>query len=229
MVVIPAGSFQMVSNDGDSDEKPVHGVRVVSFALGRTEVTQGQWRAVMGNNPSHFSRCGDDCPVVQVSWDDAQAYLKKLSQKTGQSYRLPTEAEWEYAARAGATTQYWWGDEASHEYMNYGKDQCCGGLASGRDQWVNTAPVGQFPANAFGLHDMSGNVREWVEDCWHDHYNGAPTASGSARRAGASASVSVPPGSFRLSPLSPLPLENSQRLAAADGFGIGGLGAACSP
>ncbi|MDP2787963.1 MAG: SUMF1/EgtB/PvdO family nonheme iron enzyme [Pseudomonadota bacterium] len=177
MVVLPAGRFAMGSND-HSDEKPVHSVDVGAFALARTEVTQGQWRAVMGNNPSNFSRCGDDCPVEKVSWDDAQDYVRKLSARTGQHYRLPSEAEWEYAARAGTTTKYWWGDQASHEYMNYGKDECCGGLASGRDQWVNTAPVGQFPANVFGLHDMNGNVWEWVADCSHGSYSGAPSDGG---------------------------------------------------
>ncbi len=177
--VIPAGQFIMGSDDHGS-EQPPHRVQVARFALGKTEVTQGQWRALMGNNPGKFSGCGDDCPVEQVSWDDAQAYVKKLLELTGQTYRLPTEAEWEYAARADTTTRYWWGDQASHEYMNYGKDRCCGGIASGRDQWVKTAPVGQFPANAFGLQDMNGNVQEWVEDCWHDNHIGAPD-DGSAR------------------------------------------------
>ena len=174
MVVIPAGSFQMGSNDGDADEKPVHSVNIKRFALGKYEVTQGQWETVMGSDPSKFTSCGDNCPVKQVSWDDIQQYIQKLNQKTGQNYRLPSEAEWEYAARAGSSSKYWWGDTASHEYANYGKDECCGGLAQGRDKWENTAPVGQFPANAFGLYDMHGNVWEWVQDCYHDSYMGAP-------------------------------------------------------
>ena len=105
LVEIPAGSFEMGSNDGNADEKPVHRVNVASFLLGKTEVTQGQWMALMGNNPSRFSQCGDDCPVEQVSWEDAQAYVRKLNERTGKRYRLPSEAAWEYAARAGTKTK----------------------------------------------------------------------------------------------------------------------------
>jgi formylglycine-generating enzyme required for sulfatase activity len=176
MVMIPGGSFMMGDNSGKySDEMPVHRVTVRSFMLGKTEVTQAQWQAIMGNNPSRFKDCGGNCPVEQVSWDDAQEFIKKLNVRSGKTYRLPSEAEWEYAARAGTTTAYPWGQQASHEYANYGKDECCVGLAGGRDKWVNTALVASFPANQFGVHDMHGNVQEWVEDCWHDNYNGAPT------------------------------------------------------
>ncbi|SBT07650.1 conserved exported hypothetical protein [Candidatus Accumulibacter aalborgensis] len=108
MVVIPAGSFDMGGSAGD--ESPVHRVSVRGFAMGRTEVTQGQWRAVMGNNPSYFSNCGADCPVEQVSWNDAQDYVRKLSANTGKTYRLPSEAEWEYACRAGGRHEYCGGD-----------------------------------------------------------------------------------------------------------------------
>jgi formylglycine-generating enzyme required for sulfatase activity len=182
MVVVPGGRYQMGSNE-DSDEKPVHSVNVKGFALGKTEVTQGQWKAVMGSNPSYLGNCGDNCPVENVSWNDAQAYIAKLNARSGKQYRLPSEAEWEYAARAGSRGKYWWGETASHEYANYGKDECCGGLAQGRDKWENTAPVAQFPANAFGLYDMHGNVFEWVQDYFHDNYNGAPT-DGSAWETG---------------------------------------------
>jgi formylglycine-generating enzyme required for sulfatase activity len=183
LVVIPAGSFQMGSNDYE-DEKPLHSVNIKSFALGKYEVTQGQWKAVMGgSNPSSFKDCGDTCPVETVSWDDIQKYIKELNSRSGQQYRLPSEAEWEYAARARTTSKYWWGDSASHEYANYGKDECCEGLAQGRDKWVNTAPAGQFPPNAFGLYDMHGNVWEWVQDYYHDNYQGGPT-DGSAWESG---------------------------------------------
>jgi formylglycine-generating enzyme required for sulfatase activity len=186
MVAIPAGSFLMGSSDSepsrDAVEGPQHRVQVQSFLLGRTEVTQGQWQAIMGNNPSKFSSCGDDCPVENVSWQDAQEYIARLNHYTGKSYRLPTEAEWEYAARGGTTTAFWWGSAASHEFANFGKDRGQG-LAQGRDRWVNTAPVAQFPANAFGLHDMHGNVWELVQDVYHDSYDGAPS-DGSAWTAG---------------------------------------------
>ena len=102
MVEIPAGSFDMGSNSGEADEKPVHRVTIAKpFAIGKTEVTQAQWLAVMGNNPSNFTGCGDTCPVEQVSWNDVQTFIRKLNAKTGKQYRLPTEAEWEYACRAG--------------------------------------------------------------------------------------------------------------------------------
>ena len=125
----------------------------------------------------------DGGPVVCISWNDAKAYIKWLKGESGKNYRLPTESEWEYAARAGSDTQYPWGNQASHEYANYGKDKCCGGLAQGRDRWEYTSPVGSFASNAFGLHDMHGNVWEWTDDCWNGSYQGAPT-DGSAWNSG---------------------------------------------
>jgi formylglycine-generating enzyme required for sulfatase activity len=167
MVMIPAGSFEMGSPSGESgrsnDEGPVHRVSLERFAIGKTEVTQGQWGAVMGNNPSQFSSCGDDCPVEKVSWEDAQEFARKLSAKTGKTYRLPSEAQWEYACRAGGRTLYCGSDNLDAVAWH-------GGNSGGR-----THSAGLKQANAFGLVDMSGNVWEWVEDCSHNSYNGAPS------------------------------------------------------
>jgi len=110
MVNIPGGSFSMGSNDGDEDETPVHTVKINSFKIGKFEVTQEQWQEVMGHNPSKYK--GDYNPVEMVNWNDVQTFIKKLNAKTGKHYRLPTEAEWEYAARAGTTTKWSWGDNA---------------------------------------------------------------------------------------------------------------------
>jgi len=188
LVVIRAGSFRMGSNDGDSDEKPPHEVTISqAFALGRTEVTFEEYdrfcAATGRSKPADEGWGRGTRPVINVSWEDAQAYARWLSEQTGETYRLPSEAEWEYAARAGTTTAYWWGDQASREYANYGTDAGLGGFAQRRDRWEYTAPVGPFQTNDFGLHDMHGNVWEWVEDCWNDSYQGAPT-DGSAWKQG---------------------------------------------
>jgi formylglycine-generating enzyme required for sulfatase activity len=155
MVTIPAGTHTMFA-----ESLPHAKVTVPRFAIGRTPVTQAQWRAIMGNNPSSFGKCGDACPVEQVSWDDAQAYAKRLSQKTGHLYRLPSEAEWEYACMAGQTTAYCGGDTADDVawYGNQGKP--------GGNSGMTTHPVAQKKPNAWGLYDMSGNVSEWQLDCW---------------------------------------------------------------
>ena len=183
MVVIPAGNFLMGSPSGEKyhrkDEGPQHRVTVRRFAIGKYEVTFAEWDACVaaggcGHRPGDEGWGRGRRPVINVSWDDAKQYVAWLSRRTGKRYRLPSEAEWEYAARAGTRTAYHWGTQASHQYANYGKDKCCGGRASGRDRWVNTAPVGSFPPNRLGLHDVSGNVFERVEDCWHKSYAGAP-------------------------------------------------------
>ena len=164
MIAIPAGSFDMGSND-DVDSLPVHRVNVRGFLLGKTEVTQGQWTAVMGNNPSKFSQCGENCPVEKVSWFEAQEFSKRLSQKTGKQYRLPTEAEWEYAARSGSRTRWGFGDD----------ENILGEFAWYSDNSNNkTHPVAEKRPNAFGLYDMHGNVWEWTQDCWNANYSGAP-------------------------------------------------------
>lgn len=163
MVVIPAGSFVMGSEKQDS-AKPLHTVTLRSFLIGKTEVTQRHWASVMGNNPSYYSRCGPDCPVENVSWNDAQQFILKLNQKTGKRYRLPSEAEWEYAARGGAT------DAAMEDENEAGKYAWQYQNSGGK-----THEVGQKMPNEFGLHDMYGNVMEWVADCHHKNYVGAPT------------------------------------------------------
>ena len=159
MLPIPAGVFFMGSNI-NSEEKPIHKVNVSAFQMAKTEVTQAQWQAIMGSNPSNFNKCAD-CPVENVSWGDTQAYLQKLNEKTGQLYRLPSESEWEYACRAGGTHEYCGGDNLDIVAWTSGN--------SAR----KTRPVGQLQANDFGLYDMSGNVWEWVQDCWNENYLGA--------------------------------------------------------
>jgi len=190
MVVIPAGAFMMgspASEEGlHQDENPQHWVEIdYSFAAGKYEVTWDEWEACVasagcdafgseGENSDEGWGKGDR-PVINVSWDDAQDYARWLSSETGETYRLLSEAEWEYAARAGTTSAYWWGEGASHEYANYGRDKCCGGRSSGRDRWKETtAPVGSFPANAFGMHDMNGNISEWVSDWYKTRYTDVP-------------------------------------------------------
>jgi formylglycine-generating enzyme required for sulfatase activity len=210
MVVIPAGSYTMgvpANEPGFYEiEGPQHGVHVGRFAAGKFDVTRGQWAAfVSATNRETRPGCSwtgrssmkpdptgswrdlgfaqdDSHPVVCVTWNDAQDYARWLTQRTGHPYRLLTEAEWEYAARAGTTTAYSWGANPSHEYANYGADSCCSGRATGRDRWVNTSPVGSFPPNAFGLFDMHGNVLQWVQDCFASSYTGLP-ADGSANEA----------------------------------------------
>ncbi len=161
MVEIPAGCFQMGSDRGDPDERPVHKVCISAFQMGKYEVRQKNFQAVMGTNPSQ--NVGADLPVDSITWDEASDYCKK------QGMRLPTEAEWEYAARAGTTTPFYWGPTVSGKEANFCDSACELNIREVRvtDGFKHTAPVGSFPPNAFGLHDMAGNVSEWVQD-WVD-------------------------------------------------------------
>jgi formylglycine-generating enzyme required for sulfatase activity len=180
MVIIPAGHFQMgdIQGGGEDDEQPVHWVSLDSFAMCRYEITFAEYdrfaEATKREKPDDlkWGRCNR--PVINVSWDDAMAYMDWLTVQTGKPYSLPSESQWEYAARAGRTTKYWWGNTASHEYANYGADRCCNGLIKGKDLWFFTSPVGSLKDNPFGLFDMVGNVWEWVADSYHDNYRGAP-------------------------------------------------------
>ena len=169
-VLIPAGEFEMGSpsdeEDRYDDEGPAHTVTIEeSYYLGKYEVTQEQWKAVMGSNPSCFE--GDDLPVEKVSWNDVQEFIEKLNEMEGtDKYCLPSEAEWEYACRAGTTTRYSFGDDESEleDYAWYSSNSNS-----------KTHVVGQKKPNAWGLYDMHGNVWEWCQDAYHSDYDGAPS------------------------------------------------------
>jgi len=190
-------------------EGPQRLVHVQQFAAGKFDITKAEWAAfVKATNRKTTGGCGfamlpgdtlqpwqpnpsanwnhigfaqdSSHPVVCIDWDDIQEYLTWLRKKAGFTYRLLSEAEWEYATRAKTTTAYYWGDSVSHEYANYGTDSTyVVGLALGYDKWIGTSPVGSFPPNAFGLYDMCGNVMQWVDDCFSVSYSGLPT-NGSA-------------------------------------------------
>jgi formylglycine-generating enzyme required for sulfatase activity len=170
MISLSPGSFTMGSNSSDPSEKPAHHVTIKApFAIGKYEVTVGQWNACVeaGACQRISNDASPNAPMRNVSWDDAQQYVKWLSTFGGKPYRLPTEAEWEYAARGGTSTRYWWGDQ-----MRTGNANCkeCG------EPWQANGPtnVGTFAANPYGLYDMNGSVWEWVSDCWHSTYKNAP-------------------------------------------------------
>ncbi len=196
MIAVQGGTFQMGSNSGDGDEKPVHEVRLNNFSIGQTEVTQELWEAVMGTNPSRFK--GNSLPVECVSWNDCQTFIQKLNQLTGKQFRLPTEAEWEFAARGGTTTSLyngqdiiisgknnspnldplaWYGGNCGRNYTtSEGCDVSNGYDISGwserqyPDTKGGTHPVGKKEPNAFGLYDMLGNVWEWCQDWYGSDY-----------------------------------------------------------
>jgi formylglycine-generating enzyme required for sulfatase activity len=168
-VFIKGGCFEMgdTFGDGSKDEKPVHDVCVDDFYLGKYEVTQGQWQAVMGANPSYFKNCGSNCPVETVSWNDVQEFISRLNQRSGKRFRLPTEGEWEYAARSGGKWEKWSGTNSEGELGQYA--WYIGNSGS------RTHVVGEKRPNRLGLYDMTGNIWEWCSD-WYgeNYYQGSP-------------------------------------------------------
>ena len=187
MVYIPGGTFIMGSPEDEEKsgwsigkDVPQHQVEVEPFYLGKFLVTQAQWREVaqlpeiereLNPEPSEFK--GEERPVEQVSWSDAVEFCARLSKATGREYRLPSEAEREYACRAGTTTPFHYGETLTSEIANYASNNTYAEETAGEHQ-QKTTPVGSFPPNSFGLYDMHGNVSEWCTDPWHDSYEGAP-------------------------------------------------------
>lgn len=187
MLAIPAGKYLMgdINGTGESNEKPVHEVVIKAFKMSKYEITYEQFDAFADATERprpvpvpEFDVGRGKHPVNRISWQDAVDYTAWLSAQTGKKYRLPSEAEWQYAARAGTATDYYWGNDPATRHSNtgltWGKPS-----VGGDDKWLSYAPVGQFPANPWGLHDMHGNVWEWVMDCYHETYADAP-ADGSA-------------------------------------------------
>ncbi|MFM7405211.1 MAG: SUMF1/EgtB/PvdO family nonheme iron enzyme [Cuspidothrix sp.] len=190
MIAIPGGTFWMGSPENEAkssrSESPQHQVTVPNFFMGKYQLTQAQYQAIIGNNPSHFKGnnrpvenvswddAGNNRPVENVSWDDAVKFCQKLSQKTQKNYRLPSEAEWEYACRAGTTTPFYFGDNITPDLVNYNGNYPYKSAPKGKYR-QQTTDVGTFPPNPFGLYDMHGNVWEWCEDDWHNNYINAPT------------------------------------------------------
>jgi formylglycine-generating enzyme required for sulfatase activity len=227
MVVVPAGSFLMGSPATERgrfpDEGPQHRVTFArAFAVGKYSVTRAEFARFVHESGYHagpgcliwkfggwiddhkadwrtpgFAQTERD-PVVCVNVDDALAYVAWLSRRSGHTYRLLAESEWEYAARAGSSSAYPWGDKASHDHANFGAEPCCYPATEGQDRWLNTSPAGSFPANAFGLYDMHGNAWQWTQDCWHRSYDGAPT-DGTAWTSGSCVDMVLRGGSWNCS------------------------------
>jgi formylglycine-generating enzyme required for sulfatase activity len=184
MVVIPAGEFTMGSPPSEQNAEAQHRVTIVyPFAVGKFEITFDDWDLCLREGGCPGERLSDSGwgrgkqPAIHISWRDAKTYVNWLGKKTGKPYRLLSESEWEYAARAGTTTRFSFGDSISPNQANY--DGSTDGSGPSDVNRQKTIPVGSFPANLFGLHDMHGNVSEWVEDCWHNEYTAAAPADGS--------------------------------------------------
>ena len=201
LVYVPAGSFMMGSPSTEPQRSSTEGPqRLVTirqrFLMGRHEVTQGQYEAVMGTNPSSFKNCGKDCPVERVSWNDAKEFIKRLNDRNdGFVYSLPTEAEWEYAARAGTTTAFAFGNSLDSTQANFNGNYPYGNAAKG-PYLKRTTRVGSYRPNAWGLYDMHGNVWEWVEDIYQDSYAGLPTDGSANTTIGDSSSRRFRGGSY---------------------------------
>jgi formylglycine-generating enzyme required for sulfatase activity len=193
MVRLPGGPFTMGAGGGDPSAAPAHRVTVKPFAIGQFPVTVAEWRACVAEGGCtgmpRMARVQDRTPVHNLSWDDAQQYVAWLARKTGKKYRLPSEAEWEYAARGGSETRYWWGNDVGASLAN------CSDCGGEQDRAAPMA-VDALKPNPFGVYDVHGGIAQWVEDCWFPNYQGAP-ADGSARdRKGCSSRV-LRGGSFR--------------------------------
>lgn len=177
MIRVEGGTFSMGSDDSDANsaEKPVHSVTVPDFQIGKYEVTQKLWKAVMGTNPSYHK--GDSLPVTNVSWKDVQTFIRKLNKRTGKNYRLPTEAEWEFAARGG---------NASCGYKYSGSDNLNAIAWYYDNSNLTPHPVGTKAPNELGIYDMTGNISEWVSDVWCDDYKSPRSGSDHVNRGGGS-------------------------------------------
>ena len=224
MVVVPAGSYEMGSPPGeggrDDDEGPVHRVTISErFAVGVYEVTFREWDAChrdggCSRNPDDSGWGRGERPVFSVSWEDVLDYVDWLSAETGEEYRLLSESEWEYVARAGTVGRYHWGNGVGRSRAN------CDGCGS-RWDGKQTSPVGSFPSNDFGLHDVHGNVWEWVEDCWHGSYEGAPSDGSAWTSGGDCGSRVLRGGSWHYSPWL---LRSADRYRFTTGFRDNGIG-----
>ena len=206
MVKLPGGQFQMGSPEGEGiyDERPQHLVTVGSFWMGKYPITQAQWKVVAGFarverdlSPELSKFKGYDRPVEQVTWEEAVEFCQRLSQKAGCEFRLPSEAEWEYACRAGTKTRFYFGEKLTPKLAQCKSNEGMALLTFFRGQ---TAPVGSFPANNFGLYDMHGNVYEWCLDHWHENYDGAPTDGNAWTKGGEPDRRALRGGSFQFFP-----------------------------